>query len=71
MKVLALECCSEFCDRAREAASGMAVQVEHALSCCVQLKEQVDVVISEPYDLFFTGEHFRGVYNIVINVYIV
>lgn len=60
-KVLALEACSEFCGMAKEtlnrAGYADAVQVQHALSCCVELSENdaVDVVLCEPYDIFLTG----------------
>ena len=61
-KVLALEACSEFCGMAKETLSRAgyadAVQVQHALSCCIELSEKdaVDVVLCEPYDIFLTGE---------------
>ena len=65
-KVLALEACSEFCGIAKETLSRAGytenVQVQHALSCCIELQEteKMDVVLCEPYDIFLTGSEDLG-----------
>lgn len=72
-KVLALEACSEFCGMAKEtlnrAGYADAVQVQHALSCCVELSENdaVDVVLCEPYDIFLTGDSASGSLDYLID----
>lgn len=57
VKVLALEACSEFCRLAEQTLKGHeGHNVQHALSCCVELDTKMDVLLCEPYDIFLTGD---------------
>ena len=67
--VVAVEASSEFCHVAEETFqnagfnggnAGNQVQMIHALSCCVEFDEKMDVILCEPYDIFLTGHGPKG-----------
>ncbi|CAK9050750.1 unnamed protein product, partial [Durusdinium trenchii] len=74
--VVAVEASSEFCHIAEETFqnagfnggnAGNQVQMIHALSCCVEFDEKMDVILCEPYDIFLTGDGGSGSLDYLID----